>query len=392
MTEKNTKQTKSKSKSKSKFKGLFIKSLILLNILSVISLLLSYSSVYISPAKFSFTAFFGLAYPYILLLNLFFIVVWILLRNRWLLLSLIAVLGGYSYLNDFFSISFNKKENSHEYKILSYNVRLFDIYNWGKNWSYNKTNRNKIYNYLKNENADIICFQEYFADTLGEFSKSDSIAKITSIKNLHEHFPTKNKHHRFGIATFSRFPIINKGLISFQKSNNLAIYTDVVIEKDTIRIYNCHLRSIHFRQEDYNFVDSILNPKKEQVNSGLKLYKKLNLAFIKRAEMVDVISQHIAKSPYPVFVCGDFNDTPVSYAYHKMLGNLKDAFCETGNGIGYTYGGITMPFRIDYILHSNKISTSEFITEKIDYSDHFPIKCKFSITQNTAARQLLPED
>ena len=113
MTEKKQIKTKSqpkpkaklKAKSKSKFKGFLIKLLIVVNILSVLSICVSYLSIYINPAKFSYPAFFGLAYPYILLLNLFFIALWIVLKRRWFLLSLISIAFGYGYLNDFISFS-----------------------------------------------------------------------------------------------------------------------------------------------------------------------------------------------------------------------------------------------------------------------------------------------
>ena len=42
-------------------------------------------------------------------------------------------------------------------KVLSYNVRLFNNYNWIKN-----IKPDTIYNYLNNKKADIVCLQEFY--------------------------------------------------------------------------------------------------------------------------------------------------------------------------------------------------------------------------------------
>jgi endonuclease/exonuclease/phosphatase family metal-dependent hydrolase len=360
----------------------YSKVFLFLNFLAAISIGLAYLSIYISPDKVWFLAFFGLAYPYILIINAFFILVWILSRKLWFLVSVFFILLGCNHFDDFFQfhIFSSEKKLSKPLKIMSYNVRVFDLYNWGKNWSYNKKNRDSIFNLIKQEQPDIICFQEFYSDSLGEFVSPDSMAHFMKAKYYHDHYNViTKKKYRFGIATFSAFPIIGTGEIKFKNTQNSSIYTDLQIGDDTVRIFNCHLESLHFHADDYNFVDSILVPEKEQLNGGKKIYRKLRNAFVKRSHQAGILAKKIKESPYPVFVCGDFNDSPISFAYHQVRGNLEDVFEETGNGIGNTYRGLLTSYRIDFILHSKSIEVADYRTIRVNYSDHYPITSLFQL-------------
>ena len=143
---------------------------------------------------------------------------------------------------------------------------------------------------------------------------------------------------------------------------------------DTVRIYNMHLQSIAFGATDYQYMDDLeKNKQTEDIEHSKSIGKRLKKAFIKRARQADLISESIAASPYPVIVCGDFNDTPASYTYHRIAGNLKDAFVESGNGFGKSYVGKFPSFRIDYILHSKQFKAFDFKTIHEELSDHYPV-------------------
>ncbi len=342
---------------------------------------LSYISIYINPTKFYILAFFGLAYPFILIAGTLFAIYW-LIRKRYKLLYLwlFVFFIGFSFFTDFLQFdNFLKPtpDNKNSFKLLSYNVKQFDLYNW-KN---NKKTRNKMFKLIKNEDADIICLQEFYYDITKNFKTLDTLVKFQKAKNYYvADAIVKRKVFHFGLITFSKFPIINSGEIRYKNSRNFTIFTDVLINNDTIRIFNNHLQSIKFGHEDYTFIDSLkLHINKKEFSGARNIFHRLKIAFKKRAYQANKLSKAIKKSPYKVIVCGDFNDTPISYVYHTISKNLKDAFCESGAGISSTYIGKFPSFRIDYILHSNNMQSFDYKKINKKYSDHKPISCKFII-------------
>lgn len=356
------------------------KSLVYINYLAVLAILIAYLSVYINPNDFSLFALFGLGYSFILVVNILFVFYWLYRKRKVVFISLIAILIGWPHFLSFFTINLSSTEKPNEkyHKILSYNVRLFDLYDWTKN----KGIKDKIFYFLEDELPDIICFQEYYSKHKNNSQSTGfKIKEQLDIGNSHISFAKKgNREYNYGIATFSRFPIINRGIIEINDVNNSCIFTDIKIHHDTVRVYNVHLESVHFGYQDYKFIDSIEhNLKNEKIKGLFNITNKLDKAYRKRAQQVEIIYQHIRHSPYKVLVCGDFNDTPISYAYHRMTGELDDAFLNSGNGFGFTYFRKIFPFRIDYILCSPLIKTSVFETFSEDLSDHNPISTKFTL-------------
>jgi endonuclease/exonuclease/phosphatase family metal-dependent hydrolase len=362
--------------------SIFTKIVFLVNILLAAALLVSYSAIYISPDKHWIIAFFGLAYPFLLLINVLFILYWLVQFSKKILLSLFIVLLGYFYLNKIIQFSPVHLKNSKEaINILSYNVRLFNVYQHNKDDKKRYTDRNNFFNLIKAQSPDIMCIQEFYYDKSGKFTTLDTLVKFQHAGFYHESFTSENEtnNNYYGVATFSAYPIINRGKVEFEvKSDNRCIFSDIVKGKDTIRVYNVHLESIHLSKEDEMFYEDIATSK-EQENIGFgsrKIFSKLKHSFIKRASQARNVADHIKKSPYPVIVCGDFNDTPISYAYHTVAENLEDAFLESGKGIGNSYNGKFPSFRIDYILHSKDFTAYDFEVKKADYSDHFPVVAK----------------
>jgi endonuclease/exonuclease/phosphatase family metal-dependent hydrolase len=362
----------------------FLNKIILaINLLAVILLLISELASFICPENYWVLAIFGLGFPIAVLINFLFVFYWLITNRKILsLLSLITILLGANILLGFVQYNFNTmlpenvKKEHREVKIMSYNVRLFDLYNW---W-HNLETRSKMFNLLTNENPDIACFQEFFHSDRGQFHNLDTLVQFMNAKNYHvEYTINLRKSDHWGMATFSKYPIVNKGKIEFggKYSNNSCIYSDIKINEDTIRVYNIHLQSINFLKKDYSFMDSLIDKDQDaQIKGSKRILKLLRNAYIKRAKQTDMVAEHIRNSPYPVIVCGDFNDPPSSYAYHILSHHLKDAFCESGWGYGQTYIGGSVPsFRIDYILHDKKFKAYEFTTIHKAYSDHYPITC-----------------
>ncbi|NTW33893.1 MAG: endonuclease/exonuclease/phosphatase family protein [Bacteroidetes bacterium] len=231
-----------------------------------------------------------------------------------------------------------------------------------------------------------MCFQEYVYDTTGAFQTTDTLKKFLKAKNPHVYYTVNSRNKNFfGVATFSRFPIVGTGKIDFKTvSGNICIYTDIKINSDTVRVYNVHFESIRFKAEDYAFAKSQAQKKNEKFDlqkSSEKILVRLKKAFINRAPQSVLVAEHIKKCKYPVILCGDFNDTPTSYAYHNIARYLTDSFVESGNGIGQTYAGVFPSFRIDYIMHGKQFKAYNFETVYEEMSDHYPVKCYLKIVK-----------
>ncbi len=273
---------------------------------------------------------------------------------------------------------FDIPDNATTLKVLSYNVRVFDLYNYGPGWEYRFTNRNNIFDFLDKKDFDIIFFQEFVHDKSGSFKTKDTLVNFLRANNIHTEFTRSSRNiNFFGLATFTSYPIVNKGKILFETlGGNLCIYTDIVINNDTVRLYNLHLESIGLSHEDHIFVENMINiiPIDNDITiAGRQILSRLKLAFERRAYQAEKVASHIANSPYPVILGGDFNDTPSSYVYRQFSKNLSDAFRNRGRGLGQTYIGFSPSFRIDYIMHSNKFKTLQYHTGEQEYSDHYPI-------------------
>ena len=346
----------------------------LINILLAIPLFLAYLSIYISPAKFWMLAFFGLAYPYFLILNIFFAIFW-MYRQKWVfLISIISMLIGWNFLGQTFQINLKNAEyvGSEKFNFLSYNIRLFDKYNWTND----KYTSDKIVDFLENAGADVICLQEVPGGKIKGKDYATLLKNVLKNKKLHFASHDKTKTGRAGILTISKYPIVGRGDISFETSTNISIWTDIKIKTDTVRVYNLHLQSIHLDPSNYKFLDTLdLNANDRNIKEAEDIMGLMKSAYEQRAFQTDKISRHIIKSPYKVIVCGDFNDQPVSYTYHNICGDLNDAFIESGNGISNTYIGKFPSFRIDYILHSSEIISSDYKVTHVKLSDHYPIQC-----------------
>jgi endonuclease/exonuclease/phosphatase family metal-dependent hydrolase len=358
------------------------KIIFIINVACALLLFGSYSGSFISPKLFWPLSFLGLAYPLILVVNVFFIIYWALLRKKQILLSFIVILLGWNHIITHFQFSFNHEINkdAKTLKVLTYNVRLFDLYEW----SSDRLTDNKIFDLLKESDADIICMQEFMNHGDGAIISADSMVKSFRANQMHaEYTLVYDARNKLGIATYSSYPIVGKGRIDFGKgTHNICMYTDIKINDDTLRIYNSHFQSIQFGKEDYLVLEKIDEADETNEKQWLgirKILKKLKIAFGRRANQAEMVREHISHSPYPVIFCGDFNDTPGSYTYHTVANKLNDAFVEKGNGISNTYIGIFPFFRIDYILHSEELKCLMY--EKIDdkFSDHYPISAIMQI-------------
>ena len=327
----------------------------LVNSLAAFLLLISYLLPYLPPKSFATLSVLSLGVPLLILLNILFFIYWVLQVKKQMLLSLVVLILGWSYLSSMYKFSSSKKvENENNISVMSYNVRLFNIFEWLPN----KTVKADITELIKKEQPDILCLQEY--------RTKDPI----ELNGYYGYNTTFNNAVKRGQALFSKFPIINSGSLEFSNTSNNVIFADIVKAKDTIRIYNVHLQS-----SGVNTDVEIL--KKE--TSG-QLFKQVSKTFKAQQTQVELFLKHKSKCPYKTIVTGDFNNTAYSYIYKEIKGDdLVDTFEEAGNGFGKTYDFKFFPLRIDFILVDESFTVNGFKTFDNKLSDHYPIKATIAL-------------
>ena len=335
-------------------------------------LLISQLAPFVPPDRFWPISFFGLAFPYLVFLNVLFLLFWALKYSRKMLLSLASLLIGFTNFTNTYQLIPVSNSTKPGIKVLSYNVHGFR-----SDQRAHRLNNPKIVEYLKSTGASIICLQEGTQFKNGKLSPQGIKEALPEINC----FQVVSSGSYSDLVTFSKYPIINKGELKFPSPSILVQFSDIRIsDSRTLRVYNCHLQSYAIDPDDYSVIDSIgSSTKSHQIEDARKVTFKLKNGFILRAYQARKLAEHIRKSPYPVLVCGDFNDTPVSYTYRKVRGSLDDAFVESGWGTSNTYNGELPSFRIDYILYGQKVTARNYQRDRVFYSDHFPIHCQISV-------------
>ncbi len=348
-------------------------------IIALCVLVLGYIAPFVHPESAWILPFFGLAYPITVFFCLFLLIYWSIARSKWALVVLFFLAIGYMYHSRLLAIGAidSVPENAQTtLKVLSNNVRIFDLYNPDPKQKY--ATRDSIFQYAIDSKAEVVCFQEFYRkDDPTSFLTTRLFNKTFGAVDFHERltYKTVGRQH-FGITIFSKYPIIAKGDVNFDAEDqsivNFAIFTDIVKGIDTFRVYNIHLQSIKMNGDDIEIESSDWSSKVKRI------VDKLRVAYPKRANQAVRIVEHINTSPYPVIVCGDFNDTPISFVYRQFDKVLTDAFTNCSSGIGSTYVGKIPAGRIDYIFHSPELESSNFVIQEKPFSDHRAIECIIS--------------
>lgn len=335
------------------------------NIVITVLTFVAYVLPFLAPKMFPLLSVLTLILPLFLILNALFFIYWMLQLKRQIILSGLVLLLGITFINKFYKFSSHDKDREEkDFTVMSYNVRLFNLFEWlpGDNVG------NAILSFINDQNPDILCIQEY-----SENAKVD--LRVYKYKAIF----MEGKQIKTGQAIFSKFPIFNSGDFKIPTAGNNIIYADIKKGKDTIRVYNIHLQSIKISpdvNEISEHVDSINQNKSQQ------LFKRIRDAFKKQEQQAEILVKHKKECQYPVIICGDMNNSPFSYLYRSIKSDLNDCFEEAGNGFGQTYKFKYYPARIDYIFASKKMQVKSFSTfTKFENSDHFPIMTRLSFLE-----------
>ena len=356
--------------------GRFVAYLILaVNIFFIGLLLLTAYSPYIKPVAHPVESCFGLTFPIFLVTNICFLIFWLIIQNyKFALVTLISLLLCYPQIRTYFPINFHTdKLPENSFKVLSYNIMGFD-------GAVKKDGENPILNYLKNSGADILCLQEYQTIESSHYLSQKDVEKALKDYPYHKiQTVGSEKGHTNRIACYSKYPILSSRRLDYASEYNGSAVYELKIGEDTVMLINNHLESNKLTKEDKVVYESMLkSPETKKVKSGARLLiRDLAEASAIRGSQADSIAQEIASSQHPyIIVCGDFNDTPISYA-HRVIGQgLNDTFTQSGRGLGISYNQNKFYFRIDNILASKNLKSYNCTVDRsIKESDHYPIWC-----------------
>ena len=336
------------------------------------ALLLACLCSFVNPKTIWWIGFFGLAYMYFLAINVCFVALWLLSHKKiYSVISILTILFGWTYLGKHVQISgkeIPEEKLSESFKIISFNIQGFEQKN---NMQPNGEMLN-MFDFFRDMDADIICMQEFVISPRRGVDLETIKKELAHLPYYHIETPGGN----FGIATFSRYPIIRKELIYGDHTTNACMSSDIVIGNDTIRVFNIHLKSVGFNKDERHLLDNAIRMDydRSDLHTVKSILRNLKNASLERVEQVEILISHIAQSPYPVIVCGDFNDPPASFTYRQVRGNLKDAFVEAGSGRSTTYKvGNIASLRIDYIMFSDVFDAYDYKSPRVYISDHFPV-------------------
>lgn len=358
-----------------RFTGVVRQFIFATNIFAILLMLSSFLSWQVSPLKTNLFSYIGLGFGFILLLNILYLILWILFKKwKLALISILALLVCYKPIITFFPLNIiNKEAPEGSIKVLTYNVQGFI------NERSKKTKDNPLLNYIAETDADIVCLQEYMVSKTGQ-----SIKTQRDINRVLSQYPYKSvtplrsssKSLTYGLACFSKYPIEATNKVVFKSSyNGAAVYT-INIDGNKYTVANVHLESNSITNEDKqlysDFLQNAEGTNLESVTTNIR--NRLGRAYRIRTDQVKKVKQKIDDIDSDgVILCGDFNDTPISYTYAQMKKGLNDSFVASGFGPGISYNESFFWFRIDNIMHSPDIKSYKAKIDRVNYSDHYPL-------------------
>ena len=302
--------------------------------------------------------------PILIIANMLLLVYW-LVRRRWLfsLIPIVTLACCIPYSGTIFQFPFGNDKNSQQsgLTIASYNVAMFNRETSG-------FIAQDILAEMRRQNVDVLCMQEY-NEVSGDKKNSDSYK---------EYFPYMAVG-RNDMVIYSRYPIMNQKTISFEETNNSAMWADIDIKGNEFRVFNVHMQTTGINRTLHQVNKFSKQNQEIDNNRVLKaIYGNYMLGMMFRVGQAITVANERHNSKLPVILCGDFNDVPYSYVYNTLLGDLVDGFKECGKGWMYTFRG-KKAVRIDYIFHDKQFKGIDYYKTEITYSDHYPVFMRIAL-------------
>jgi endonuclease/exonuclease/phosphatase family metal-dependent hydrolase len=335
------------------------------NLVLVLATLPAFLSSVIDPNKIWHFSVLGLAYPFMLTGHVAFVIFWAVGRDRYVVFSLTCIFIGFVHFPGFFGWHFSNdsKTGKNEITVMTYNTA--GLQGFGSDEVVTESQRLARLNSLAKEAGypGVFCAQE---------SKSDYTVDLLKAGLGFDHY-----YQSGGTVIFSKYPFVQQGAVSYGGAS-FGVWAGLKTPQGIVRVYSVHLQSNQMTHTANKIAtEGDLREKQTWRDIRFVLARYKNSVQV-RARQAQVLARHVAGSPHPVIVCGDFNDPPTSFVYHVLTENLQDSFREKGGGIGATFAGRLPALRIDYVLPAQNFKVKSYRIHRVELSDHFPVSVKLT--------------
>ena len=356
---------------------------------SVVVFLLACCSSFLHPARFWYIAVLGVGFPLVTLALVFFVFFWWFFKSKWAFVALATLLLGWSEITVFFGFhpfnSFDKKKEAGNFRVMQWNVSRMDAMNRKRPGG---TYRHHIFDYIKEMDPDVVCLEEFLESNNPRQLPENIPYMVDSLHYPYYYFSRDHarwdKMYEHGVVIFSRYPLLDTLRIRYSGQDALTpgeslVHVDVNINGQRIRIFATHLQSLRFDGNDYGVLKRIAKAEDSAVTKSMGVVKKFRRAYMFRSKQAELVRRELDSSPYPVILCGDFNDLPNSFTYFKIKGERTDAFLRRGFGVGRTFASLSPTLRIDYIFAGKELEVEQFKKTVAPWSDHYPLVADFKL-------------
>lgn len=357
------------------FRSVTKKLFLFITVIVAVVFLVACLAAYLNPAKWWIIGFLSLGVPYLVIILIFIFIFWLIVRAKYSLIPLLALIIGYNQILVLFGFNlhggFEPKKRTGDFRIVSWNVGNFA--GVSDNAEKKKHIREEVADAALKLDADVLCLQEFnhsekrkeTADNIGLFTKQYPYYYFS--KDVDKN----NGDYQYGSVIFSKTPLSDPGAVPFKGSTpGSLVYANVAVGADTVRVFTTHLQSFRFNSRDYADMEKIQEQDEEVLSASKNIIRKMKYAFTKRGLQAEIVRKAVESSQHLQILCGDFNDVPNSFTYFHTRGNFKDAFLEKGFGIGRTFIALAPTLRIDYILTHPAFNIRQFEMIDEDLSDH----------------------
>ncbi len=362
--------------------GLFGFLMLLATIFFGALLALAFFAPWIDPNKAWVFAFLGLSWPILYIVNIALALYWVVRWRKYAFIPILPLVLGFGAVSLFFRPSLTKhydgqREGKPAFTVMSYNVEGF-LDSYGRKLPM----MDSTAAFIAGTGSEIVCMQEFQTTDVMPLDKIDGILSELPYKALH--YSLTSRGNGWGVAIYSKYRIVASSPIDLKAAGNTAMMADVAVGEDTLRIFNCHLQSTRLSSAERQFMtpeEFLQNDNAQKKEKAKSIIRKLRENYCLRAAQADTIALLASQSPHPVIICGDFNDTPMSYVYRTIRGGRADAFEEKGRGSSNTYRGFYNLFRIDYIVYDKALRAATYQSPSTAISDHYPVIAGFDFCE-----------